>query len=340
MKSLFAPRAVPLSVSMIMRRVLYALIPAILISIWQFGWGLFWNIVIGTLTAVAAEALFLAFRSRPVFVSILDFSAVLTAVLLAFALPPYAPWWLVCLANLIAIVVAKHIYGGLGQNPFNPAMVGYAMMLVSFPLQMSRWPKPLLLQQVHVDLKQSYQLVFEPNQVPLDFISTASPLDSWRVQRGLSGDLSNFFHDSLFGHLGYAGGEWVAIAIAVGGLWLLWQRIISWHIPFSLIATVVISASLFYVFTPTKHFFPFTHLILGATMLGAFFIATDPVTAPASPHAQLVYGAGIGSLIVLIRVLGGFPDGVAFAVLIMNMCAPLLDKYLKPRVFGTGRIRT
>jgi electron transport complex protein RnfD len=125
----------------------------------------------------------------------------------------------------------------------------------------------------------------------------------------------------------------------VGGLWLLWQRIISWQIPLSLIAAVLLSASVFYLVAPTKNFFPISHLIVGATMLGAFFIATDPVTAPASPRAQLVYGAGIGALIVLIRVWGGFPDGVAFSVLIMNMFAPMLDKYLKPRVFGTGRVR-
>ena len=327
-----------MSVSGIMRRVLYALIPAMLVSIWQFGWGLLWNLLIATFTAVLAEAVFLKFRSRPILLSLLDFSAVVTAVLLAFALPPYAPWWLVVLASLIAIIVAKQIYGGLGQNPFNPAMVGYAMMLISFPLQMSRWPKPLLLQQVHVGLKQSYQLVFDPSQLPLDFISTASPLASWRVQRGISSDLTTFFHDALFGHLGYAGGEWVAIAIAMGGLWLMWQRIISWQIPFSLIVAVLISASLFYSFAPDKNFFPVSHLFLGATMLGAFFIATDPVTAPASPRAQIVYGACIGGLIVLIRVWGGFPDGVAFAVLIMNMFAPMLDKYLKPRVFGTGRV--
>ncbi|MBI1422665.1 MAG: RnfABCDGE type electron transport complex subunit D [Gammaproteobacteria bacterium] len=328
-----------MTVSGIMRRVLYALVPAIVASIYQFGWGLLWNLLLATVTALTAEAVFLKIRQRPVIETLFDFSAVVTAVLLAFALPPYAPWWLVCLASLIAIVVAKQIYGGLGQNPFNPAMVAYAMMLISFPLAMSRWPKPLLLQSVKLNLSQSYHLVFDanPSNLPLDFVSTASPLETWRVQRGVTGDLTSLFHQPLFGHFGYAGGEWVAIAIALGGLWLLWQRIITWHIPFSLIVMVIVTAGGFYLFDPAKQFFPLSHLFLGATALGAFFIATDPVTAPASPRAQLVYGGSIGALIVLIRVWGGFPDGVAFSVLIMNMFAPLLDKLLRPRVFGTGK---
>jgi electron transport complex protein RnfD len=340
MKSLLLPANANHSVSSIMRRVIYALVPAMVVSIYQFGWGLLWNLLITTLTAIAAEAVFLKIRQRAVLPSLLDFSAVVTAVLLAFALPPYAPWWLVCLASLIAIVVAKHIYGGLGQNPFNPAMVAYAMMLISFPLQMSRWPKPLLLQPIKLSLTQSYQHVFTSGatNLPLDFISTASPLETWRVQRGISGDLTALFHQPLFGHFGYAGGEWVAIAIAIGGLWLLWQRIITWQIPFSILFAIVATATLFYLFDPAKQFFPFAHLLLGASMLGAFFIATDPVTAPASPRAQIVYGISIGILIVLIRAWGGFPDGVAFAVLIMNMFAPLLDKLLRPRVFGTGKV--
>ncbi len=340
MKTLFVPDHADLTVSRIMRRVIYALVPAMVVSLNQFGWGLLWNLLIASATAVAAEAVVLKIRNRSVLMNLLDFSAVVTAVLLAFALPPYAPWWLVCLASLIAIVVAKQIYGGLGQNPFNPAMVAYAMMLVSFPLQMSRWPKPLVLQPLKLNLTQTYHYVFNISAtLPLDAISTASPLETWRVQRGIATDLSALFHQPLFGHLGYAGGEWVAIAIALGGLWLLWQRIITWHIPFSTLLAVIISASLFYWFDPAKQFMPLSHLVLGATMLGAFFIATDPVTAPASPRAQLIYGASIGTLIVLIRVWGGFPDGVAFSVLIMNMFSPLLDKLLKPRVFGTGKAR-
>jgi electron transport complex protein RnfD len=337
MKALFAPK--PMTVSIIMRRVLYALVPAILVHIALFGWGLLWNLLVATLTAVGSEALFLKLRSRAVVVNLLDYSAIVTAVLLAFALPPYAPWWLVCLASTIAIVVAKQIYGGLGQNPFNPAMVAYAMMLVSFPLQMSRWPKPLLLQPIKLNLAQSYHYVFNSaGNITPDFVSTASPLETWRVQRGITDNLTTLFHQPLFGHMGYAGGEWVALAIAAGGLWLLWQRIITWHIPVSTLLAVIVSASLLYLFDPAKQFVPFSHLVLGATMLGAFFIATDPVTAPASPRAQIVYGSCIGVLIVMIRVWGGFPDGVAFSVLIMNMFAPLLDKLLKPRVFGTGKV--
>lgn len=337
MKILLSPGN--MTVPIIMRRVLYALVPAIIVHIRLFGWGLLLNLTLCTLTAVIAEAMFLKIRNRPVMSSLLDLSAVVTAFLLAFALPPYAPWWLACLASLIAIVVAKQIYGGLGQNPFNPAMVAYAMMLISFPLQMSRWPEPLLLQPVKLSLTQSYRHVFNSSGSTFtpDFISTASPLETWRVQRGIVDNLSSLFHQPLFGHLGYAGGEWVAIAIAAGGLWLLWQRIITWHIPVSVLTAVVVSAGLVYWVEPARQFLPFTHLFLGATMLGAFFIATDPVTAPASPRAQLIYGFCIGTIIVLIRVRGGFPDGVAFSVLIMNMFAPLLDKLLKPRVFGTGK---
>jgi len=327
-----------MSVAVIMRRVIYALLPAMLVHLYLFGWGLLWNVTLACATALLGEAAFLQIRGRPVGSALRDSSALVTAVLLAFALPPYAPWWLVCLATLIAIVVAKQIYGGLGQNPFNPAMVAYAMMLVSFPLQMSRWPKPLLLQPVKLGLTQSFHRVFAGGDIPLDFISSASPLETWRVQRGVLDDLSGLFHQPLFGHFGYAGGEWVAIAIAIGGLWLLWQRIITWQIPCSVLIAVLVSAGLFYLLAPARQFLPWQHLFVGATTLGAFFIATDPVTAPASPRAQLVYGFSIGTLIVMIRVWGGFPDGVAFAILIMNMFAPLLDKLLRPRVFGTGKL--
>lgn len=331
-----------MSVSRVMRRVLYALLPAIAVHVYLFGYGLLWNILFGVSTAVAAEAIMLKVRARPLLLSLLDFSAVLTAVLLAFALPPYAPWWLVLVANIAAIIVAKHLYGGLGQNPFNPAMVGYAVVLISFPLEMSRWPKPLLLQQDTLGLGQSFDLVTQQQftNASLDMISSASPLETWRAQRMLDSDLTDLFNEPLFGQFGYAGGEWVALAIAFGGLWLLWQRIIHWQIPLGLLGGVVVTASLFYLVAPAQQFLPLSHLLLGATMLGAFFIATDPVTAPAAPRAQLVYGAAIGMLIVIIRVWGGFPDGVAFAVLIMNMCAPMLDAYLKPRVFGTGRLRS
>lgn len=340
MKTLLLPSQNQLTVSRIMRRVIYALVPAMIVSIYQFGWGLLWNLFITIFTAIITEAVFLKIRNRPVWMSLWDCSATVTAVLLAFALPPYAPWWLVTLATTIAILVAKQIYGGLGQNPFNPAMVAYAMMLISFPLQMSRWPKPLILQPVKLGLMQSAHYVFPGNGavVSPDFISSASPLETWRVERGINNDLTTLFHQPLFGHFGYAGGEWVALAIAAGGLWLLWQRIITWYIPLSTLLAIVISASLFYLFDPTKQFFPFSHLLLGASILGAFFIATDPVTAPAAPRAQLVYGFCIGTLIVMIRVWGGFPDGVAFSVLIMNMFAPLLDKLLRPRVFGTGKV--
>lgn len=339
MKSLSASS---MSVSLVMRRVIYALLPAITMHIYLFGLGLLWNILLGVLTALLAETVMLKIRARPVWLSLLDFSAVLTAVLLAYALPPYAPWWLVVVANLSAIIVAKHLYGGLGQNPFNPAMVGYAVALISFPLEMSRWPKPLLLQQDKLSLLQSVDLVMQQGltNASLDMISSASPLETWRAQRVLDTDLGALFSEPLFGQFGYAGGEWVALAIAAGGVWLLWQRIINWYIPFGLLAAVAITASLFYFTAPAQHFLPLSHLVLGATMLAAFFIATDPVTAPAAPRAQLVYGASIGMLIVIIRVWGGFPDGVAFAVLIMNMCAPMLDTYLKPRVFGTGRLRS
>jgi len=337
MKSLLFLRPDNMTVAVIMRRVIYALIPAMIVHVIFFGWGLCWNLLLACTTALLGEAMFLQIRGRPVFPSLRDGSALVTAVLLAFALPPYAPWWLVVLASLLAIVVAKQVYGGLGQNPFNPAMVAYAMMLISFPLQMSRWPKPLLLQPVKLGLTQSFHSVFASADMPLDFVSTASPLETWRVQRGILGDLTSLFHQPLFGHFGYAGGEWVALAIAVGGLWLLWQRIITWHIPVSVLFAVVLSAGLFYIAEPSRQFLPWQHLVLGATALGAFFIATDPVTAPASPRAQLVYGFGIGTLIVLIRAWGGFPDGVAFSVLIMNMFAPLLDKLLRPRVFGTGK---
>ena len=321
------------SVSRMMSFVLLALLPGSLCAAWLFGWGVLVNILLAGLAAITAEAVMLMARKRPVLPVLQDGSALLTGVLLALALPPLAPWWIPVIGSLFAIVIAKQLYGGLGYNPFNPAMAGYVVLLISFPRELSLWPATGKV----LGLQDTLLLVFSgslPDTLTLDAITMATPLDAVKTRLGLSETLTEIRDSAVFGSFAGAGWEWLNLWFLLGGLWLLQQKIIKWQIPAGMLGGLFLTALLFYAWNPDIYPSPLFHLFSGAAMLGAFFIATDPVSASTTPRGRLYYGFGIGVLTYVIRTWGGYPDGVAFAVLLMNMAAPTIDYYTRPRVFG------
>ncbi len=324
-------------VSRLMVQVMLALIPGALCLFWLFGWGVLINLAVATATAVAAEAVALKLRGKAVLPILSDGTAVLTGLLLGLALPPLAPWWIPFIGAAFAIVVAKQLYGGLGYNPFNPAMVGYVVLIISFPLQMTLWSAPRGIDGEMLSLVDTLGLVFAqlpPEGATLDALTMATPLDSYKTQIGQNLTWSEIVSGPLFGRFAGYGWEWVNLAFLVGGVWLWQRRAIHWHIPVAMLAGLFVTALLFYIADADSFASPLFHLFSGATMLGAFFIATDPVSAATTPRGRLYYGAGIGVLVYVIRTWGGYPDGVAFAVLLMNMAAPTIDYYTQPRVFG------
>ncbi len=325
------------TVSMIMLKVLLALVPGIVAYTWVYGGGILVTLSLATITALASEAILLKIRQRPVRPYLTDLSAVVTAWLLALALPPLAPWWLVVVGTFFAIVIAKQLYGGLGYNPFNPAMVGYAVLLISFPILMTKWPAPLVLAQAKLGLMDQLQFIFAnslPAGVKIDAVTSATPLDHLKTQLMLNHEVGSITRAPIFGVFGAKGGEIVTGAYLLGGLYLLQQRIISWHLPTAFLAALAAMSLAFYTIDPAHFANPLFHLMSGASMLCAFFIITDPISGPTTPRGKLYFAAGAGVLTYLIRVYGGYPDGVAFAVLFMNMCVPLIDAYTQPRVFG------
>ena len=323
----------PTRVSIVMLKVLFALVPAIVVYQLYFGPAILISIVLACVTAIATEALMLRLRGVPIKLFLLDGSAVVTAVLLALSMPPLAPWWLIVLATLFAIIVAKHLYGGLGNNLFNPAMVGYAVMLISFPAHMTQWPSLSTLTQVHLGFADTASFIFSgvlPGSLKLDVLTMATPLDTLRTQLLLGRAVPDISGIPVFGK----DGALLALAYLAGGVYLLQQRLITWHIPLAFIAALGALALGFHTYDAARYATLGFQLASASTMLGAFFIATDPVTGATTPKGKIIFGAGIGALVFIIRTWGGYPDGVAFAVLILNMCVPLIDAYTQPRVFG------
>lgn len=319
-----------------MRLVIYALVPGILAMIWFFGWGILFNLVLVNSFALALEAIMLKIRGRPVAAFLSDYSAVVTGTLLALSLPAFAPWWLLLVATFFAIVIAKHLYGGLGYNPFNPAMVGYAVALVSFPVEMVSWFTPISNSLAHLGFMESLHIVFSgaPSS-EWDAMTMATPIESIKTGLILDKNISEIQQHSSFGLMAGMGWEWVSLAYFMGGLWLIYKKVISWHIPITLLATLAVITTVFWIIDTHQHASPLFHLLAGGTMLGAFFIATDPVSASTTPLGKICYAMGIAFFIYLIRVWGsGYPDGVAYSVLIMNISVPLIDYYTQPKVFG------
>lgn len=333
----------PVTVTQVMFAVVYALVPGLIAYVYFFGWGVAINVAIAVMVALIAEGAMLKLRARPVKPYLADGSVIVTAILLGMALPPLAPWWVTALGTAFAVVFAKHLYGGLGFNPFNPAMVGYAMLLVAFPRDMTTWLPPVLLDASAHSFLDAMRVIFtgefRPGQT-IDAVSMATPLDWLKTEVGQGKAIADVTSASpLFGTLGGKGWEWVNGAILMGGLWLMYRNIISWHIPVGLLGMLGMMALGFHVYDPAHYASPVFHLFSGAAMLGAFFIATDPVSASTTPRGRLIYGAGIGALTYIIRTWGGYPDAIAFAVLLMNMVVPTLDHYTQPRVYGHPRKR-
>lgn len=326
------------NVSRMMLAVIYALIPGTLVYIHFFGWGVLINIMAAVITALICEVTILKIRHRPIKPFIYDGTAVLTAILLALALPTLTPWWLAALGAAFAIIIAKHLYGGMGYNPFNPAMVGYAMLLIAFPKEMTAWI-PAETHGLTFFNTLNYSL-FEtlPAGISYDALTMATPLDSIKTQLSLGYTLDEIHQNnaSLFGNIAGYGWEWINIMFLIGGLILISIKIISWHIPVAMLGALAFMAMIFN-FSDAGSYPPVSfHLFGGAAMLGAFFIATDPVTAAASNKGRLIYGAGIGIFIYIIRTWGGYPDAIAFSVLLMNMAVPMIDYYYKSPVFGSS----
>jgi electron transport complex protein RnfD len=314
-----------------MLRVLCALLPGIAIYVWFFGAAILLQIALTSITALAAEALILGLRGKPLKQFLTDGSALVTAWLIALTFPSIAPWWLTVLGTILAIVVAKQLYGGLGQNPFNPAMVAFALMIVAYPSLMSQWPAA-----GSTDFAAQWQAIFGARQ--LDAITMATPLDALRTvlrdpeQRAVIAGLLG--GNATFGNIGGRGWEWVAAGYLAGGLWLIQQRVITWHMPAAFLATLFAIAGVFSLIDATQFAPPLFHLLTGGAMLGAFFIITDPVSGTTTPRGKLIFAAGVATLTWIIRNFGAYPDGIAFAVLLMNIAAPLIDRYTQPAVFG------
>jgi electron transport complex protein RnfD len=326
-----------ISTGAIMRTVLLATTPG-LVALWHFfGVGILINLFLACLTAISCEALILKLRHRPVSFYLRDYSAVVTAVLLGLALPPYCPWWIPVVGTGTAIVAAKHLYGGLGYNPFNPAMVGYVVLLISFPIEMTQWATPrnvLGEGQELLDLWSALSKIFA--EVPIDAYSGATPLDAFKHHEGETAD-QFYSTQAIFtqGRWAGAGWEWVNLGFLAGGLYLLYKKIFTWHAPICMLAALLVMSVIFYDGgSSASGGSPLMHLLSGGTMLGAFFIVTDPVTSASSNLGRAVYGICIGVLVYIIRAWGNYPDAVAFGVLLMNFAAPFIDYYTVPRSYG------
>jgi electron transport complex protein RnfD len=325
------------SVANVMLKVLLALSPAILTSLLFLGAGVLIHLILAISTGLLSEAFILWLRKRPLKPSLFDLSATVTAVLLALSLPTLAPWWISVNGMLFAIIIAKHLYGGLGYNPFNPAMAGYAFLLISFPQPMTAW---LAFDAPSLTLNETFQLIFHeslPPQLSFDALTHATPLDTIKTQLRLNQTLSQIHQLSLFGWLAGKSYQWISLSYLIGGVWLLKQKIIQWQIPAAFLGSLSALAVIAYLYDSDHFSSPLFHLFAGSTMLGAFFIATDPVTAATSNQGRLVYGALIGVLLYSIRIWDSYPDGLAFAVLLANLAVPSLDYFTKPKVYGQRR---
>lgn len=336
-----APRV---DVPSIMRQVLYALLPATAVHVWFFGPGILFNMSIAVAFCLGGEAAMMRLRAKSVRVALSDYSAIVTAFILSFALPPLTPWWVTATAALFGIVVAKHLYGGIGFNIFNPAMAGYVLVLVAFPVQLNFWTAPRIgdLDYHYVNFVETLQYTLTgslPDYLTVDAVSRATPLDAVKAGLSTMHTFAEIHSNPMMGSFAGRGWEWISNFILLGGIWLLLKKVIRWQIPLGVFAGLLVPSTLAYMIEAGNHASPGFYLFSGGTMLCAFFVATDPVSAATSARGRIVYGAGIGFLIYAIRRWGSYADGVAFAVLIMNIAVPAIDALTKPRIVGHIRQR-
>ncbi|WGE64464.1 electron transport complex subunit RsxD [Actinobacillus equuli subsp. haemolyticus] len=326
--------------------VMVAMLPALGVQWYFFGYGVFIQVVIAISLAVVIEIALAKLRRKPTAFYLADLSGLLTALILAMSIPPYAPYWVVVIGVIVALLLAKHVYGGLGQNLFNPAMVAYALLLVSFPVQMTGWLVPIDLLNEPPTFSDAISLVFSGvtsdgfsvHQLlgSVDGIAQATPLDSAKTSMqklGVEGVLQSPIFSGMFAN----GWLQINLAFLAGGLLLIYKRIIHWQIPVAMLMVFALLSGLTDLLLPHTHLSVVSQLFSGAMMFGAFFIATDPVTASITPRGKLIFGGLIGLFVYLIRYYGNYPDAVAFSVLLANICVPLIDHYTQPRLYGTGR---
>jgi electron transport complex protein RnfD len=330
------------TVSHIMWQVILAISPATLLGLLLFGWPALNLFIITVSSAVFFEAFCLRLSGRMATPVIKDGSALLTGWLLAMTLPPWAPWWIGVVGSAIAIILGKQVYGGLGQNLFNPAMLARVALLISFPIEMTTWPNvsPLFFSQ-SPGLIESWHITFAGLD-NLDASTGATALGYIKTEFSQNRLLPEILKDysGILSIIGWTRGsmaETSALLLVLGGVWLYRQGVIQWHIPVSLLLTVTMLAGIFHSIDDQHYISPFVHLTSGGMMCVAFFIATDYVTSPNTKAGQLVFGAGCGLLTFVIRTWGAYPEGVAFAILLMNAATPLIDHYIRPRIYGRDR---
>ncbi|MBO4655756.1 MAG: RnfABCDGE type electron transport complex subunit D [Bacteroidales bacterium] len=310
------------TVKKIMWSVVIALLPALAVSVYYFGFPVLMLTLVSVATCVLVEFLIQRFMLKGN-LSITDGSAVITGLLLAFNVPANLPVWILMIGAFVAIAIAKMPFGGLGKNPFNPALVGRVFLLISFPVQMTTWPKPTPVWSFGADV-----------------ITGPTPLGI--LKEGVKGGMAvqdvmaemPTYAQMLFGQMGGSFGEVSAIALLIGAVFLLIRKVITWEIPVSFLLTAFLFSGIFYVVDPTTYVNPCFHLVTGGLMLGACFMATDMVTSPTSRWGMIVFGVGCGLLTIIIRLFGAYPEGVSFAILIMNAFVPLINKGFKPKTYA------
>jgi len=303
--------------------VVYAMVPALLASVYYFGLDALRVVFIAVAASVFFEWVIQKYLLNGA-ETISDGSAAITGILLAFNVPSNLPWWIIVIGALVAIGMGKMSYGGLGKNPFNPALVGRVFMLISFPVQMTSWPKA-----------QPLEFLADAITGPTALGIMKEGLDAGKSVSDLmaSADMPSLTNQFLGGMNGSMG-EVSALALILGGVYMLWKKIITWQIPISILLTVAIFSGIFHFINPEQYVSPVFHLLTGGMLLGAIFMATDMVSSPMTGKAQLVYGIGIGLITVIIRIWGAYPEGMSFAILLMNAGVPLLNNAFKPTRFG------
>jgi electron transport complex protein RnfD len=309
------------STQKIMYHVVYAMIPAMAWGIYMFGWDAIRVGLISILSCLAIEFLIQKYvmKVKP---SITDGSALITGILLAFNVPADLPWWIIIIGAIAAMGIGKMSFGGLGANIFNPALVGRVFLLISFPVQMTSWPSTRMMNIDGISAATPLAIIKEG-------IKNGTPVADLQGLPDLSFVAIGFNHGSL--------GEVSALLLLLGGLYMLWKKVITWQIPVSILLTVVAIAGIFWLIDPVMYVNPVYHIFTGGLMLGAVYMATDMVTSPMTGKAQIIYGVGIGVITIAIRMFGAYPEGISFAILIMNAFVPLLNMYSKPKRFGGGK---
>ncbi|QYJ80398.1 electron transport complex subunit RsxD [Shewanella acanthi] len=331
-----------LQTSTVMQRVILCLLPGLVVQCAFFGWGTLIQVLLAIAVALACEAAVMKLRNRSIKSALSDNSAMLTAMLIGVAIPQLAPWWMIVLGTVFAIVIVKHLYGGLGHNLFNPAMAAYVLLLVSFPVQMTSWIAPSTIAQHTPGFIDSLQMIFQINanltmeqfKLGIDGVTMATPLDTLKTDLSMGLTSTESLSKAIFDGSTGVGWFWVNLAYLAGGLVLLKLKAIRWHISTGVLAGLFVASSAGFLLSPDTQASPLFHLFSGATMLAAFFIATDPVTAATSPRGRIIFGVLIGVVVYIIRIEGGYPDAFAFAVLLANLCAPFIDYYVRPRTYG------